>query len=68
MPGKPLKASFEQKQKKHHWKTTSIEDDLDKRQPQWKTTIMEADLNGRRFQWKTTSMETTSMEDDLIGR
>ena len=39
------------------WKTTSMEDDLNGRQPQWKTTSMEDDLNGRRPQWKTTSME-----------
>ena len=41
---------------------TSMEDDLNERQPQWKTTSMEDNLNGRRAQWKTSSME-----DDIKG-
>ena len=54
---------------------TSMEDNLNGRQPQWKTTLMEDgepqwkmttiedDHNGRQPQWKTTSME-----DNLNGR
>ena len=41
-------------------KITSMEDNLNGRQPQWKTTSMEENLNGRQFQWKTIPIE-----DDL---
>ena len=50
---------------------TTMEDDLNGRQPLWKTTSMEDNLNGRQPQWKTTSMgkkcqwRITSMEEDL---
>ena len=58
---------------------TSLEDNLNGRQPRCKTTSMEDDFNGIWPQWKTISMEdnlharqpqwkTTSMEDDLHGR
>ena len=33
-----------------HWKTTSMLNDLNGRQPQWKTTSMEDDPNGRQPQ------------------
>ena len=57
-------------------KMTSIEDDLNGRQPEGKTISMEDDLNQRRTQWKTNKVEaklngrrpgrkTSSMEDDL---
>ena len=47
------------------WKTTSIED------TSMEATSMEDDLNGRQPQWTTTSMDKkcqwriTSMEEDL---
>ena len=46
---------------------TSIEDDLNGRQPQWKKTLMEDNEmednpDGRQPPWKTTPME-----DDLNG-
>ena len=50
---------------------TTMEDDLNGRQPLWKTTSMEDNLNRRQPQWKMTSMEIksqwriTSMEEDL---
>ena len=61
------------------WKTTSMKDNLNGRQPRWKRNTMEEDPNGRRPQWKTTTMEdnqnwrwpqwkTTSMKEDLNGR
>ena len=43
--------------RRHQWKTTSMEEDINGRQTQWKLTLMEDDINGRRPQWKTTSMD-----------
>ena len=40
-----------------HWKTTSMKDDLNGRQPQWKTKAMEDDLKEGQAQWIMTSME-----------
>ena len=59
--------------------TTSMEDDINGRQPQWKMNSMEDDQNWRLPKWKTALMEdnfcrwvpyceTTSMEDDLNER
>ena len=49
---------------------TSMEDNLNWRQPQFKTNSMEDNLNGRRPQWKMTSMEEdlkeALKEDDII--
>ena len=39
------------------WRMTSMEDNLDGRQPQWKTTSMEDNHNGILNQCKITSME-----------
>ena len=75
-PGQLLTSSVLKKTQENQ--TTSIEDDLNGRQPLSKTTSMEDDLNGRRTQWKTNSMEdelngrrsqwkTTKMEEDLKG-
>ena len=44
---------------------TSMEDDLNGRQPLWKTTSMEDNLNGRQPHWKTTSMEDNLNEEKL---
>ena len=45
------------------WKTTTMEDDHNRRRLQWKTTTMEDHQNGRRPKWKTTKME-----DDQKGK
>ena len=39
------------------WMKTSMEDNINERQPKWKTTSMEDDLHGIKCQWTTTSME-----------
>ena len=50
---------------------TTMEDDLNGRQPLWKTNSMEDNLNGRQTKWQTTSMakkcqwRITSMEEDI---
>ena len=35
---------------------TSMEDNLNGRQPIWRTTSMEDDINGRQPQWKMTTL------------
>ena len=53
----PQRKTASMEWKTTHWNKTSLEDDLNGRQPQYMMTYMANNIIGRQPQWKKNSME-----------